>query len=73
MIRLSPTAAKNIIRKELFRLGLPAYKLSAKTVSFIDLARSSVIFVKIHGWQSGPEWNELKAIAIENGFRIETG
>src|SRR5208337_4459346 len=34
-------------------------------------ARGSSIFVTIHGWQPNPAWDELKKIAIANGFRVE--
>lgn len=67
------TDAKNIIRKSLAELDLPAYKLTARTISFVDLARASCVFVQIHGWQSNPRWDELRSIAIKNGFRIEVG
>jgi hypothetical protein len=63
---------KQIIKMELDKRGLPYTKLTARKVDFTDLARASCIFVKIHGWQPNPAWDELKAIAVANGFRIET-
>lgn len=64
--------AKQIIKKRLNELNLPYTKLTARTIYFTDLTRSSCIFVKIHGWQPNPAWNELKALAIEHGFRLES-
>ena len=63
--------AKKIIASELEKRGLPFTKLTAKTVDFTDLARANCIFVKIHGWQPNPAWDELRAIAVQNGFRIQ--
>ncbi len=68
---LTPSQAKKIIKFELDRRELPYTKLTAKTISFSDLARADCIFVKIHGWQPNPIWDELKATAIARGFRIE--
>ena len=63
--------AKKIITKKLIDLNLPAYKLTAKTVDFSDLARASKLFVKIHGWKPSPLWNDLQKVAKENGFLIQ--
>lgn len=62
---------KQIIKAELERRGLPYTKLTSRTVDFTDLARASCVFVQIHGWKPSPAWDELKAIAVANGFRIE--
>lgn len=62
--------AKKIIANKLNELGLPAYKLTAKTVSFADLARDSKLFVKINGWKPSPLWEDLQKTAKENGFMI---
>lgn len=62
---------KKIIQVELDKRNLPYTKLTAKTIGFSDLARGSCVFVKIHGWQPNPAWDEIKAIAVANGFRIE--
>jgi hypothetical protein len=64
--------AKKIIKAELDQRGLPYAKVTGHTVGFSDLLRCDVIFVKIHGWQSSPVWNELKRIAVANDFRIES-
>ena len=62
--------AKKIIAAKLNELGLPAYKLSAKTVDFTDLARAQKLFVKIHNWQPSQLWDDLQKTAKENGFLI---
>ena len=69
---LKAAKAKQIMREALAARGLPDYRLTARTVYFTDLARGSGLFVKIHGWQPNPWWDELRAIAVEAGFRIET-
>ena len=63
--------AKNIIKNELNKRELPYNKLTARTIGFSDLLRGDCIFVKIHGWNPNPQWDELKNIAKENGFCIE--
>ncbi len=68
---MSPRAAKALIADELVRLGLPKYKLTARTISFGDLARDSCLFVKIHNWQPHSSWAQLYALAHDKGFRIE--
>ncbi len=69
---ITPPAAKKIIERELIARSVPFTKLAAQTVHFTDLARTSRIFVKIHGWQPNPVWGELKRIAVAHGFHIET-
>ena len=63
--------AKKIIAKKLSDLNLPTFKLTAKTIDFSDLARASKLFVKIHGWQPSPLWDNLQKVAKENGFLIQ--
>jgi hypothetical protein len=48
------------------------FKLTARTVDFTDLARCSVIFVQVRGWEPNPLWNELKTLAKTNGFCVES-
>ena len=67
----TPHRAKAIIRAELERQGLIYTKLTARTVDFTDLARAKCVFVKIHGWQPNPVWDDLQALAVRHGFRIE--
>lgn len=71
MGKITVHKAKKIIKAELDRRGLN-YKLTARTISFVDLARASCVFVRIHGWKPNPMWSEIKKVAIENGFRIES-
>jgi len=70
---MPPQQAKRIIQNALDELRLPYTKLTAKTISFIDLARDKCVFVQIHGWQPNPAWKILKQLAHKNGFRIEIG
>jgi hypothetical protein len=70
-MRMTPNAAKKIIRQALEERQLPFARLTARTVGFVDLARDSKIFVAIHGWQPNPTWDELQRVAHSNGFCIE--
>ena len=69
--KITPHTAKKLLKSELDRLTLPYTKLTARTVSFTDLARENAVFVKIHGWQPNKLWNDLTNFAVKNGFRIE--
>ncbi len=69
---ITPCAAKKTIERELTARSVPFTKLTAQTAQFTDLARTSRIFVKIHGWQPNPVWGELKRIAVAHGSHIET-
>ena len=68
---MTPRQAKEIIRQRLAELNLPAFRLSAKTIDFSDLARARCIFVKLHGWAPSPLYRELDLTARANDFRIE--
>jgi len=68
---MTNNAAKKIIAEKLASLELPAYKLTAKTIDFTDLARASKLFIKIHGWKPSPLWDDLQKVAKENGFLIQ--
>ena len=48
--------------------------LTAKTVSFEDLARESKVFVTVHGirFHSVNTWRLAQAIAREHGFILRT-
>lgn len=47
-------------------------KLSARSVSFSDLARADCVFVTVHGARiAGPGAILAKATAREHGFRLE--
>ena len=68
---MTTLAAKKIIRAELDRLGFADMKLTAKTVNFMDLARDSCVFVKVHGWKPHPAWEGIDRLAKDNGFRVD--
>lgn len=67
----TPSAAKKIIASALLSVGCFPHKLTARTVSFVDLARDNCVFVKIHNWKPSEKWAYLENKAKENGFRIE--
>jgi hypothetical protein len=69
---MNPRKAKNLLVGELQRLNIPYIRLTARTISFMDLLRKSDVFVKIHGWRPNPIMKELKVFSHENGFCIET-
>ncbi len=72
---MKPSEAKKLMAAELQRLDVPYFRLSARSVDFTDLARTSCIFVTIHGFLFSTErpesWNKLKGFAILHGFRVE--
>ena len=68
---MTPRQAKTILNAELDRLGLD-YKLSARTVYFSSLARTSAVFVRVHGWRPGPAWSQLQAVAESHDFFVES-
>ena len=49
MSRAQTGPAKALVGRILSEQGISYEKLSARTVSFQDLARDSAVFVKIHG------------------------
>ena len=53
--------------------GLPFTKLTARTISFQDLARARRIFVKVYGWIPSPDWAKVREFAVAHGFSVETG
>lgn len=68
--------AKKLLKGYLDANGLGYTKLTARTISFSDLARASCIFVKIHGYVASKpgistDWADMKRFAVGNGFRIE--
>jgi len=71
MSQLTPSKAKKIIAEALFENGLGAHKLTAKTVSFIDLARDKCIFVTVHDWQPDPLAHVLEKIAFRYDFCVQ--
>ena len=69
---MEKNTAKTIVKNFLIENGIEFSKLTAKEVGFSDLARSSKIFVKIHGWKPNPKLDELDVIAKKNNFIVET-
>jgi len=61
---------KRVTKLYLEELALPYDKITARTVSFCDLARGSCIFVTIHGWTPNSYGEEIRFFAKRNGFRI---
>lgn len=68
---MTPREAKKITAQILTDLGLPAHKLTARTVDFTDLARDKTVFVKIHDWKPDPVADRIKAAARDSGFCVE--
>jgi hypothetical protein len=66
-------AKKLLLKYMVEELGLPDYQLTARTVNFADLERTSAVFVTVH------EYNEksssyaalMKAFAKKNDFILE--
>jgi len=46
-------------------------KVTARTVSFADLARDEAVFVEVKNWKPNPRWSELKSLARSKGFFVE--
>lgn len=67
----NPRHCKQVMADTLIELGLPPYRLTARTIGFVDLARRSMVFVTIHDWTAGSRWSELAAVARRHDFRIE--
>ena len=54
--------------------GFTFDKLTARTVSFQDLARAECVFVKPHGLKAAGvygAWDLARAMARDHGFRLE--
>ena len=53
--------------------GISYSKLSAKTVSFSDLARAECVYVTVHNLNLGISgaWHLVQATAREHGFRLQ--
>lgn len=64
--------ASKLIKRELQAQGIPFTSVSAKTVSFSDLARGERIYVTVKGWENGYEspsrYAFIAGIAQKNGF-----
>lgn len=69
---ITPAQAKKIVKAALKEWSY-SNKLKAKTVSFQDLARCSRVFVSVLDWKGTDNaWLDLKAIARDNGFYIQS-
>ena len=64
--------AGKIIRQYLQGQGLIGFAVTARTVSFSDLARGSAIFVHIEDGEAltQAEWRQIGTLATNNGFFI---
>ena len=70
MDAVTTSKAKQILSAELQRLGR-TYRLTARTISFEDLARAEMVFVTVHAWDGPPEMAaHLKKLASLSGFRV---
>jgi hypothetical protein len=67
---IKPNAAKKLVQTWLEERGLPFTKLTAKTVNFVDLARTECVFVTVEGWRADPKNGEVENLAKANGFRV---
>jgi len=68
---ISVAECKRLLAHYLDEHNLSYDKLTARTISFQDLARASAVFVKIHGLQPGPAWIDLAKFAKQNNFIVE--
>jgi len=68
---MTPAQAKKITKEALDCRGMAHTKITARTISFSDLARGSMVFVTVQGSQPSPCWNDVNFIARNAGFRIE--
>lgn len=75
---MTPNEAKKIAAQALTDYGWSFEKLTAKTVSFSDLARASAIFVTVHGlttevsnYERPSRWAHVKEVARKNSFFVE--
>lgn len=70
MSEITPAKAKKIIADYMTLLDLKCERLTAKTIHFSDLARSSRVFVTIHGWKPDPAAQLLKDRGNTHGFIV---
>jgi hypothetical protein len=70
-ISIAPHRAKVIVKQFLDDQQLPYTKLTARTIGFSDIARTNCLFVKIHGWQPNPLFDDIRQIAKDHSFRVE--
>jgi len=70
---LTAHQAKKLLAQFLEEMEMPYTKLTAQTVGFVDLARTSCIFVMIHGWKPHPAASAIKEFARQHHFCVEFG
>jgi len=67
---LTPREASKMLKKRMEEFGLDN-PVTAKTISFQDLARTSQIFVIVHDWKPNPLAKELKEFAEQHNFFVD--
>jgi len=67
--RITPNHARKLTKGWLDSKGFD-YRVSARTISFADLARDYAVFVTVHGWKPNKSWSELQKFAREKGFHV---
>ena len=72
-MEITARKARKLLIGFLSEEGLPFTRVQARTISFLDLARSRRVFVKVYGWIPSPDWEKVREFAVANGFSVETG
>ena len=68
---MTPQKAKKLTAEKLASVGASFTKLTAKSISFQDLARDNCVFITVHGFEGLPvHWEAILRFAKENGFRV---
>lgn len=70
---MTPAEAKTEAVRILTERGMPYERLSARTVSFSDLARAETVVVTVHGWNPSSNARSVQRDARARGFTIEFG
>lgn len=68
---MTTARAKTLTADFLATHGVSFTKLTAKTVSFADLARGGAVFVTVHGWTPNSAADAVTAFARAQGFRVQ--
>ena len=68
---MTPAQAKKTTKEALDCRGMSYTKITARTVSFSDLARGSMVFVSVFGSTPSPCWKDVDFIARNAGFRVD--
>lgn len=72
-MKLTAREARDVVQRYMEGNGIQCKprQVTARTVSFIDLARDEKVFVKVTGWNGEPAIrDQLLAIARHHGFRV---